>query len=116
MELFNYLNASSLAPSTLPPMGIIENVTVSRGISGKFQNIYLIFFIPKCGFVNNLPTYEAQCDFVLNNGSCGYDGIIYSYTTLTYCQLGHIRPVALLVLLLILLMLFVAIGSVADDL
>lgn len=57
-----------------------------------------------------------KCAFVQTNDTCEYDGIIYSYTELTYCQLGTIRPLAIVILVAILLMLFVAIGSVADDL
>lgn len=61
-------------------------------------------------------TSEERCLFVRQNDSCGYDGIFYNYSELTYCQLGNLLPLAIIVLLLILLMLFVSIGSVADDL
>lgn len=68
----------------------------------------------QCHDVNSL-NESARCAFAQGE-ACDYDGVIYSYTELTYCQLGNLRAVAILVLVLVLFMLFVAIGSVADDL
>lgn len=66
--------------------------------------------------MNDFASLVDQCSFITDTDNCTYDGIFYSYTELTYCQLGHVRWAAILMLLSILFMLFVSIGSVADDL
>lgn len=70
----------------------------------------------QCSFIHSLPSVEEKCAFVVNGTACSYDGIFYPYTALTYCQLGYLQPLAMFALICILFMLFVTIGSVADDL
>ncbi|CAG2112574.1 unnamed protein product, partial [Medioppia subpectinata] len=70
----------------------------------------------KCLLVNTLNTSTAKCNFTQNIADCGYDGIIYDFTRMVYCDFGdQYRAVSLVVLFGILLFLFLSMGVVADE-
>ncbi len=67
--------------------------------------------------VNSLASNLSKCNFIVNNSDCSYDGIIYDFTHLAYCDIGDdYRGATLCVLLSILLFLFLSMGVVADEL
>ena len=57
---------------------------------------------------------EDQCDFVKRNCRDDEAGLL-SYLTLYYCGLGHVKPVAFIILVLWLGLLFTTIGIAASD-
>ncbi len=68
-------------------------------------------------FVNKLASNLSKCNFTIETDDCGYDGIIYDFIRLAYCDIGDdYRGATLCVLLSILLFLFLSMGVVADEL
>ncbi|XP_054155740.1 mitochondrial sodium/calcium exchanger protein-like [Oppia nitens] len=70
----------------------------------------------QCLHVNNYNTSWEKCNFTSNSANCKYDGIIYDFTKMVYCDIGDdYRAASVCVLLAVLLFLFLAMGTVADE-
>lgn len=94
--------------SLLTKHSFVQNMAVIKEVITKIHE--------SCRDLNNLNTIQEKCHFVSNESVCDYDGIVYSYTEMTYCWLDGLIPLALFLLGLILLVFFVTISIVADDL
>lgn len=75
---------------------------------------FLFFFDPKCSSVNTISS--GKCDFVKTTEDCSYDGFLFNYMEMAYCHFQDNRVASFFILILVLLILFISIGIVADEL
>lgn len=69
-----------------------------------------------CFLVNNITSDSLeQCKFILDN-DCLEDDAAIDYVYLVYCEFGHeLRYVSIIVIVFLVIVLFLALSSVADE-
>lgn len=68
-----------------------------------------------CYLVNNLTYSAEQCKFIIDN-DCLEEESLIDYVYLVYCELGsELRLLSIFLIILLVIVLFLALSSVADE-